>query len=139
MEITIDSYLLTAPSIDIKIDRNYGADYMHFIFRGHLSYDACNKAIRAWSTKFDRDNRQYKMIWDCQDMVSYDHKARNEWVTTLTRYGDRIDSIYVVSNSLWIRGTAILMNKLSRYNLRVFRSFEDLNADLRLHEKSEIA
>lgn len=100
---------------------------MRFVFKGHFNQEICQAATSVWSQKFDsQPNESYDLLWDCTQMDGFDYDARNDWMETMTRYSERINSIHVVSNSILIRGAARVMGKFTKYDMKVYKTLEEL-------------
>lgn len=120
-----------APSIDQDVISLKGKQCLRFEFKGHFNQEICHAATEAWSKRFEeKSDESFDLLWDCTQMDGFDYDAKNDWVETLGKYADRINSIYVVSDSVLIRGAARVMGKFSKYDMRVFKAMDELNANL---------
>lgn len=128
---TLEASPITIPSIDIDTISIKGNSCIRFAFKGHFNNEVCVAASTSWSKKFDENlDGSYDLVWDCTQMDGFDYDARNEWVSTLSKYSERINSIHVISDSLLIRGAARLIGKISKYDMQVYKTIDELNANL---------
>lgn len=119
--------LLNSANVDVSIDPRYRDNCMYFQFKGTFDKEASEKATRVWMKEFESNShKKYKHIWDCTQMKDFHFDAKNSWSETLTKYESRIEVIYVVSESIVIRGAARLMTKFSKYNLKVFKTIGEM-------------
>ncbi|MEQ9403994.1 MAG: hypothetical protein RIM99_10430 [Cyclobacteriaceae bacterium] len=121
-----DKTLLSSPDVEVKVEFLNNTECLVFEFRGHFSREVCENATKAWKNYFDEQMKnEFVIVWDCLQMDGFDYDAKNEWAETLSKYADRIRTINVISSSVLIRGAARLMGKFSKYDLRVFKSYEE--------------
>ena len=119
--------LLNSINVDVSINPKYSGNCMYFQFKGTFDKNASEKATKVWSDEFQKNpTKNYKHIWDCTEMKDFHFDAKNAWSETLSKFESRIDIIYVVSESIVIRGAARLMTKFSSYNLKVFKSIGEM-------------
>jgi hypothetical protein len=119
--------LLNSPNVDVSINPRYGGNCMYFQFKGTFDKNASEKSTKAWREEFESNpTTRYKQIWDCTQMKDFHFDAKNSWSDTLSKFESRIDVIYVVSESIIIRGAARLMTKFSKYNLEVFKTVGEM-------------
>jgi hypothetical protein len=124
---TLPIVLLNSPNVDVSINPRYRGNCMYFQFKGTFDKNASQKSTKAWETEFGSNpTKKYKHIWDCTQMKDFDLDAKKSWSDTLEKFESRIEVIYVVSESIIIRGAARLMTKFSRYNLKVFKTVGEM-------------
>ncbi|MFK7953974.1 MAG: hypothetical protein AB8B73_14095 [Ekhidna sp.] len=119
--------LHASSNIDVSMNSQYKGNCMYFQFKGTFDKSASESATKIWKDEFEKNPfKQYKHIWDCTQMKDFHFDAKKAWTDTLAKYEPRIDVIYVVSESIVIRGAARLMTKLSKYDLKIFKSISEM-------------
>lgn len=127
--------LLSSPSVDISFNPKYGKRCLHFSFKGKFSKEASFLCSKAWSEEFDKNpDKQYVHIWDCEQMTDFDFDAKDVWLEMLFKYKYQIESVWLASNSLFIRGAARVMSKFSSLNLKIYRSIEEIESKSKVSE-----
>jgi hypothetical protein len=58
------------------------------------------------------------LIWNCQEMTSYDTAARIQWQQTLKDLSDQIETIWLITDSRMIRMGAAVMALFSSLNIK---------------------
>ncbi len=127
MELLEKRILLKSPAVDIEKGIYNSSQFIYFTFKGNFNREASRVAIEAWVKEFETNQRgTYQMVWDCMEMKDFDIRAKNDWMEALAANSIRVDTIFIVSDSILIRGAARLMAKFSKLNIQVCKSYEEL-------------
>lgn len=101
---------------------------LQFIFHGHFSEKAAAEAVEKWRRTFSAaPEEKITLIWNCLEMNDYDHQARTLWQNACKEMKDRIDVIWVITNSLLIRMGASVISVFSSLKIKVVKSESELD------------
>lgn len=122
--------LLTSENVDMALKPTFG-ECLYFQFKGKLTENGGLLAINAWNQEFESSDKKYDVIWDCIDMEGFEMSARKDWSQSLTQSAHRINRVFLISDSIIIRGAARLMLKLFPIELVLIKSRSALSSALR--------
>lgn len=121
--------LLNSQGVDVSMNPRFGKHCMYFQFKGTFDKKASELSTQAWTDEFEKNpDATYKHVWDCTNMKDFNYDAKKSWTDTLSKFENRIDEIYVVADSIIIRGAARLMTKFSRYDMKIFKTVAEMYA-----------
>lgn len=121
-----NSQLLAADTVDVSFNSRFDKCLL-FTFKGTLTQKDGHLAIQIWSEIFEGSDEKYTLIWNCSKMDGFERAARSEWTETLQKWPERIDKIFLISDSIIIRGAARLMLKLFHIELIPVKSESELS------------
>ncbi len=85
-------------------------------------YDALN-AISTWKTIFDQiKGKKVILVWHCLKMTGYDPMARVLWQKTIKELKDRIDKIWLITDSAIIQAGATIISIFTSFHIKVVKS-----------------
>jgi hypothetical protein len=114
------------PSID-WIQKS-GKSCLKFIFKGNFTEQDAVSAVEKWNDAFEaRPDGKIVLIWDCQEMNDYDHDARTLWQNKCKEYKDRIETIWVITDSLLIKMGASVISVFTSMKIKVVGSENDIS------------
>ncbi len=100
-----------------------GRDCLKFTFFGKFTVQDAIPALEKWRQAFaERPEGKIPLIWDCLNMEDYDHEARTLWQDACKEMKDRIDTIWVLTNSLLIRMGASVISVFTSLKIKVVSS-----------------
>ncbi len=109
------------PRIEWK--NNPNKKCLKFIFNDKLSEQDAVSAIEKWRKSFKSyPGEKVVLIWDCLNMKGYESGARNLWQSALKEMKGQIDSIWLITNSGFIRMGASVMSVFASYPIKVVDS-----------------
>ena len=100
---------------------------LKFTFNDRLGEQDAVSAIEKWQKSFKTFPREkILLIWDCLTMTGYESGARNHWQNALKEMKEQIDSIWLITNSGFIRMGASVMSVFSSYPIKVVSSENEI-------------
>jgi hypothetical protein len=129
-KIQNEKAILTSERIDIKHNPKFGSHALHFIFKGKFTEEASKISSEAWRDEFNNNFQinDYAIIWDCLQMNGFEIGARKEWYSTLSSFSKRIRKVYVVSDSILIRGAARVMLNFFGMKSEIVSSYDQIRS-----------
>lgn len=119
------------PSVDLIESEQ--ATYIEFVFGEKLDRVGAERAILAWKAILDQHpGRSFLLVWDCTQMKDYDHGARSSWQLAMKKNFDRIELIYLISDSKVIQLGASLITMFTKHRIKSVNKKADFFADLEL-------
>lgn len=104
-----------------------GKKCLQFIFHGKLSEEDARSAVEKWRQTFSSSSQEkIILIWDCQKMSDYDQQARTLWQNTCKEMKDRIEVIWVITNSILIRMGASVISVFTSLKIKVVNSENEI-------------
>ena len=104
-----------------------GRDCLKFTFQGKFTKEDAPASLETWRQAFaDRSDQKVPLIWDCLAMEDYDHEARTMWQNACKEMKGRIDSIWVITNSILIRMGASVISVFTSLKIRVVGSQSEI-------------
>lgn len=111
----------------IEWSLNSGKECLKFTFGEKLTTKEAEVAIEEWREAFkSKMNRSIILIWDCRKMKKYDGEAKDKWTDALKEMKSQIDSIWLISDSPFIRMAGSVMGMVSSLNVRSIKSEDEL-------------
>lgn len=99
----------------------------YFKFKGKFTEDASIAGGKAWDLAFETTpNIECHLIWDGSEMSGFEIGAREEWYRAINRNRKKIGEITVISNSVFVRGTARVMLEYFNIDHKMLKSFSEL-------------
>lgn len=101
---------------------------LKFTFKGNFTEQNASDAAGKWRDAFaDKHDEKAVLIWDCQEMNDYDHNARTIWQNLCKEYKDRIEIIWVITDSLLIKMGASVISVFTSMKIKVVSSENDIS------------
>jgi len=100
---------------------------LKFSFGEKLTEKEADVAIAEWKEFFkSREEKKVNLVWDCRKMKGYESGARINWTNALKELKSQIASIWLISDSTFIRLGASVMAMFSNLNIIPINSEEDI-------------
>lgn len=114
--------------LDIDLCQLTETACLKFKFNNNLSEEDARYAIQEWndllnSSKDDKVN----MIWDCLEMKNYEQKALALWQHALKESRNKINQIWLVTESKMLRAGAMLISAFTNMKIKVVKSHDKIN------------
>ena len=107
--------------------QNSGKQCLKFTFGKNLTARDATIAIVKWKAAFEsKKDEKIVLIWDCVKMKEYESEARAQWVDVLKEMKPRIDSIWLITDSVLISMGASVMGMLSSINIKTVKSESEI-------------
>jgi len=104
-----------------------GVSHLKFVFSQHLNADDCRTVIAEWRQAFDeRPGREIPLIWEASSMKGYDSEARKMWQEAMSDMKDRIEVVWLVTDSSIVRMGASVMSMFSSTSINVVKSEDEI-------------
>ncbi len=85
-----------------------------FVFEGKLTTKDAEVAIEEWRKQFNlMKETSAVIVWDCRAMKGYEPTARSKWLEALKELKLQIETVWVISDSPFIRMGASFLGMLS--------------------------
>lgn len=111
----------------VKIGWNENDTQLHFTFPEVLSKKAAIQAIAEWSSCMQRSYGETILVWDCTTMRDYEPMARILWQQALKEHKEKVEKIYLISDSKVIRLAANLMSLFGSTTIIPLKSTEEIS------------
>jgi hypothetical protein len=102
---------------------------LQFDFIGHLDQSTADKTIKQWKTEIEilrQTSSKINLIYNCASMTGFDTNARKNWQATMKEFQSYTNTIWIVSDNIFILGAAKTMGVLTSYTIKAVRSLEDI-------------
>ena len=97
-----------------------GKECLKSTFTGNFTEQNARTAADKLREAFNsRPTGRIILIWDCLEMNDYDHEARTIWQNLCKEYKDRIETIWVMTNSILIRMGASVISVFTSLKIKV--------------------
>ncbi|MBI5742094.1 MAG: hypothetical protein HZA16_15455 [Nitrospirae bacterium] len=104
-----------------------GQECLKFTFKGKFSEQMALMAISKWKEAFiSKPGKKIVIVWDCLEMDGYETEARNKWQNALKSLKDQIDTVWLVTNSGFIKIGATLMSNFTSFKLKIVSSISEI-------------
>ena len=104
-----------------------GNTFLIFIFTGKLSQKSAEEACEAWDRLvMSETTTSFVNIWDCKGMTGFDQLARKKWMDGMDKMHNRTGEIWLIADSIIVRGAARLMTQLSKHQLKAFKNTDEM-------------
>ena len=124
MDLSATNYRVNIGSPRVEWVARGNRRCLEFWFDAHLSSIGAERAIEAWRAAFEsRPNERITVVWHCLKMKGYDTEARSQWTATLKDLKGQIESIWLVTDSKFIRMGATVMGMLSSLDIQTVKLF----------------
>ncbi len=112
----------------IEWSKKSGRQCLKFTFGENLTARDAATAIVKWKAAFEskKDEKKIVLVWDCVKMKEYESDARTQWVGALKEMKPRIDSIWLITDSVLIGMGASVMGMLSSINIKTVKSESEI-------------
>ena len=92
-----------------------------------LEANDAKRAIEKWKKAFtSKTGVKIALIWDCMKMDGYDTESRNLWQNALNEMRDQIDSIWLITNSNYIKIGARIISVFTSLTIKVVDSEDQI-------------
>ena len=106
---------------------NSGVKCLRFTFVNRLETTNAVIAIKKWQDFFAKHpNEKMTLIWNCLKMTGYDSNARSEWQNALKELKSQIGSIWLVTDSNFIKMGASVMSIFASYQISVVKNESEI-------------
>lgn len=102
--------------------------YLYFLFEGNFTKEDASQGVVKWRELMGPEQTKKELIWNCINMSGYKPEARIQWQKAITEHKDRIDIIWLITNSALIQAGARIMSLFTPYNFKVVKSEEDIKS-----------
>lgn len=100
---------------------------LYFCFYGELSHEGAIDGIDRWQRLLEENpTGKVTLVWDARKMTGYEKEARRAWQDMLQRTKLQIDTIWLVSNSAFIRVGASVMSVFTRLKIRAVSDLHEV-------------
>jgi hypothetical protein len=100
---------------------------LKFTFEENLSLDEAVVAIAEWKRYFrEKADKPIVLIWDCRKMKKYETAARDRWTAALKEMKKDIESIWLITDNLFIKFGAFIMSTLCSIKINVIHSEDEI-------------
>jgi hypothetical protein len=104
-----------------------GKQCLKFIFGEKLTEKEAEIAIAEWGEAFQsKKDQKIILIWDCRKMKGYETGARTKWTDALKNMKSQIATIWLISDSAFIRIGASVMAMFSSLNINAISSESEI-------------
>jgi oligoendopeptidase F len=115
-------------NLDIDLCQLTGSACLKFTFKDKLSEEDAKHAVNEWkdllaSSKEDKVN----MVWDCLHMDNYENKALSIWQQALKESKERINKIWLVTDSKMLKAGAMLISAFTNLKIKVVKSHDKID------------
>jgi hypothetical protein len=111
----------------IEWESKSGHRYLRFTFDERLTENEAETAITEWREAFQsKAGGKISLIWDCLKMKGYETGARHKWTAALKELKPRIERIWLISDSAFIRSGASVMAVFTSLNIKSVASENDI-------------
>jgi len=126
------------PVPEIEFSEKFGKYYLKFKFYGKLKKDEAAEAIKIWDEYFLKNkNRKIIIIWHCLEMTGYEKGAREIWQKTLKKMSNKIEGIWVITNSSVIRMGASLISLFAAYPIKIVSTEDEIYDNIKNNKMVE--
>ena len=116
-------------NVSVQLIRKNDRVCIQFDFTGHLDEATAVKAISEWKKELaglHTPIAKVDLIYNCLSMTGFDTAARKRWQETMKELQPRTNVIWIVSDNIFITGTAKTMSILTRYTIKSVKSLEEI-------------
>ncbi|MDD3618291.1 MAG: hypothetical protein RBR09_09355 [Desulfobulbaceae bacterium] len=107
--------------------RKEGRRCLQFHFHGKFSETEARTAVEEWRQIIAAaPEEQVILIWNCLEMNDYDQQARTLWQNACKEMKNRIEVIWVITNSILIRMGASVISVFSSLKIKVVGSEKEI-------------
>jgi len=104
-----------------------GKECLKFTFDENLTVDEASVAIAEWKNLFrEKTDKPVSIIWDCRKMRRYEQGARVRWVEALNEMKGDIESIWLISDNLYIKFGASIMSTFTSIKINTISSNDEI-------------
>lgn len=104
-----------------------GKQCLKFTFQESFKAGDAGPAIEKWRQALaQKPGERVVHIWDCLQMKDYEQQARTMWSDACKNLKDRIDTIWVITNSMLIKMGATVISVFTSLNIKVVSSETDI-------------
>ncbi len=120
------------PVPEIEFSEKFGKNYLKFTFYSKLKKDEAAEAIKIWDEYFWKNSDQkIIIIWQCLKITGYEKGAREIWQKALKKMSDRIEEIWVITNSSVIRMGASLISLFVEYPIKIVSTENEIYENIK--------
>ena len=114
-------------SLEIELYNLKNEDCLKFTFTGNFKGEDAISGVEEWKMLFKPiEEEKTPLIWDCLEMTGFESKARTTWQHAMKELKDKIDTIWLITNSKIIKAGAKLMSAFTKFNIKVVKSEEEI-------------
>lgn len=114
------------PTASVSITWTEGQECLVFKFPEILTKSAAQKAIEVWNREYSLKSGKSCLIWDCTHMKDYEPMARILWQKAMKEHMNKIQTIWLISESTMIRTAAKLLAMFVQADIKPVKSREDI-------------
>lgn len=104
-------------------------NYLRITFHGHLTHEMSIQIAREWSRYMELHRpRRFNIIFHAQYMTDYDPMARIHWQDQISRLKMQINSLWIVTDSIILKGGAKLMGLFTSFPIAVVESEDEITS-----------
>lgn len=103
-----------------------GKEVLNFTFRGTLTHQEAEIAIKIWKEMFQLKPNKQVIVWECKEMKGYEPMARAVWQDAIKELKGQIDKIWLISDSAIIIAGGKIMSLFTSFDIKPVRSEEDI-------------
>lgn len=112
----------------IEWSETSGRECLKFTFGENLSAEEAVEAIAEWKRCIsEKANKPIVLIWDCRKMARYETAARDRWTAALKEMKKDIESVWLITDNLFIRFGAFIMSTLCAVKINVIHSEDEIS------------
>lgn len=120
------------PVPEIEFSEKFGKNYLKFTFYSKLKKYEAAEAIKIWDEYFWKNSDQkIIIIWQCLKITGYEKGAREIWQKALKKMSDRIEEIWVITNSSVIRMGASLISLFVEYPIKIVSTENEIYENIK--------
>ncbi|MBS1487770.1 MAG: hypothetical protein JST43_09285 [Bacteroidetes bacterium] len=103
-------------------------NYIQFDFEGDLTHRVAQDGIRQWENEMGKlaEGQKINLLFNCVSMLGFETEARKQWQEIMKKFKPQIENVWVISESIFIRGAARTMGMLTGYNIKSCRSISEV-------------
>ena len=113
------------PVIENRIHSNN--EILHFTFKGRFTESDARNAVLQWNDSLRKGDAKLHHIWDCREMSGYDPMARIEWQKAIKELKNRIEKIWLISDSSLIIAGAMILSTFTTLEIKAVKSEEQVS------------
>ena len=114
-------------SLEIELYNLKNEDWLKFTFKGKFKGEDAITGVEEWKNIFAPiEGEKTALIWDCLEMTGFESKARTTWQQGMKELKDKIDTIWLITNSKIIKAGAKLMSAFTKFNIKVVKSEDEI-------------
>lgn len=96
---------------------------LKFTFNEHFKEEDAVYAVEEWKElQASSKGGKINIIWNCLNMKSYERKTLSVWQKTLKTFKNKIEDIWLITDSKKIKAGAVLMSTFSSLKIKVVKT-----------------